>query len=351
MKSDIYKILEEAGIYGPGSKELEKQEEHLIRYFEREYKYYRDNPVSLESLGISTNQGPMMEETKELMEHHYDERPEFFESFLDKKYHAYSMAYYGETPSDILNSPLTLEQAQEAKFSLVAERAQIKGNERILNIGCGFGSLETFLLRKFPDIEITGITPSKIQYEYIQNKIANVSDPHMDSNFHLMKCTVDDYFKSHTNHKYDLVISIGVMEHSFNIKKLMSNIDTVLNKNGYCFHHLISSIITIPYFVKIKGTNIEKYFPGGRILPFTEFPRNIGNLDLKEKWFINGLNYWRTLAEWHKRYWSNLDCLYGTIFNIDEIMHWNDYFSLSKAVFAPYKGTCYGNCHYLFRKQ
>ena len=60
---------------------------HLTRYFEREYKRLSDHPVSLQSLGISTDQGPMMEETEALMDSHYDERPEFFASFLDRQYY------------------------------------------------------------------------------------------------------------------------------------------------------------------------------------------------------------------------------------------------------------------------
>ncbi len=73
-------------------------------------------------------------------------------------------------------------------------------------------------------------------------------------------------------------------------------------------------------------------------------------LDLEGNWFINGLNYWRTLDEWHRRYWNNIPSLYKSVFDTRAIAHWNEYFSLCKAVFAPMEGTVYGNSHYLFRK-
>ncbi len=168
LDKEISDLLASKNIFGPGSDELARHEDHLVRYFEREYRRLSDNPVTLQSLGISTDQGPMMEETEALMDSHYDERPEFFASFLDTRYMAYSMAYYGESPEIIRSSSASLEEAQRAKFALIAKRARIEGHERILNIGCGFGSLETYLLEEFPDLEIVGITPSTVQIAYLR---------------------------------------------------------------------------------------------------------------------------------------------------------------------------------------
>ena len=68
----IYEKLEKAGIHGPASDECALLERHLTRYFEREYKRYIDNPVTLKELGMSTQNGPLMEETNALMGIHYD---------------------------------------------------------------------------------------------------------------------------------------------------------------------------------------------------------------------------------------------------------------------------------------
>ena len=177
LDKEISDMLASNGIFGPGSVELATHERHLIRYFEREYKRLLEHPVSLQSLGISTDRGPMMEDTEALMESHYDERPEFFASFLDSQYKAYSMAYYGETPEEVHASTASLEEAQRAKFALIAKRARIEGHERILNIGCGFGSLETYLLQEFPDLEIVGITPSKCR-QIISDNVCKIPQTH-----------------------------------------------------------------------------------------------------------------------------------------------------------------------------
>jgi cyclopropane-fatty-acyl-phospholipid synthase len=293
----------------------------------------------------------MMEETEALMEYHYDERLEFFTSFLDKTYRAYSMAYYGETPEEILNSTATLEDAQHAKFSLIAERGQITGNERILNIGCGFGSLETYLLTEYPDLDITGITPSKVQAEYLRDRMKDNADPLGKGGFSIIQGSFDQ-IQSHLqrNRKFDLVISIGTMEHAHNLIKVLDTIETLLLPGGLSFHHFITSKISIPNFLDPTRSRIGTYFPGGKIWPHDIFPTQGKENTLEGKWFINGLNYWRTLEEWHRRYWANLEHLHGSVFDTTAIAHWNEYFSLCKVVFAPMDGTFYGNSQYLFRK-
>jgi len=292
-----------------------------------------------------------MKETEALMEYHYDERLEFFTSFLDKAYHAYSMAYYGETPEEILSSTATLEDAQHAKFSLIAKRSKITGNERILNIGCGFGSLETYLLTEYPDLDITGITPSKVQAEYLRDRMKNRDDPLGKGGFSIIQGSFNQ-IQSHThqNSKFNLVISIGTMEHAHNLNKVLDTVEMLLLPGGLSFHHFITSRIPIPNFIDPTRSRIGTYFPGGKIWPHDVFPLQERENTLEEKWFINGLNYWRTLEEWHQRYWAGLELLHGPILDTKAIAHWNEYFSLCKVLFVPMEGTFYGNSQYLFRK-
>ena len=292
----------------------------------------------------------MSEDTKSLMENHYDENLGLFESFLDKRFFAYTMAYYGDTPESILDSKASLEEAQNAKFSLIIERAQIEGHERILNIGCGFAPLETYLLQEFPDIEIVGITPSKVQAAYIREKMQIPSDPLGSSRFKLIEGAFDQ-IPTNTLGKssYDTVITVGLFEHVVNMHYVLERIAKLLASGGKTFHHFITSKVTVPQFLDPNKTRIGMYFPGGHAWPSDEITRFTEHLDLVSNWFINGLNYWRTLDEWHRRYWANIPSLYGSVFDTNAIAHWNSYFSLCKAVFAPMNGNFYGNSHYLFK--
>ncbi len=348
MKKSIFEQLADYGINGPSSDKLATYERHLTRFFEREYKRIENHHATPEDLGVFTDRGAMSLETNELMDHHYDEQLEFFNSFLDTRFKAYTMAYYGETPEEILASKYTLEGAQLAKFALIAERAGIEGHEYILNIGCGFAPLETFLLKRYPNIRIVGITPSNVQAAYINERKHNKDDPLCTNRFTLIKDSFENI--SFAEEEFDTIITIGLFEHVVNIKYVMNRIHGLLKPNGKAFHHFITSKHTVPNFLNPTKTKIGKYFPGGHVWPAEEMLKHISGFDLEGYWFINGLNYWRTLDEWHRRYWASLEHLHGSAFDIKAIAHWNEYFSLCKVVFAPLDGAFYGNSHYLLRK-
>lgn len=345
---DLDQLLTEAGIFRPGSSELDNREKSLIRYLEKEYRGYLDNRITLESLAVSTDEGPVTVKTDDLMEAHYDERIELFAGFLDTQYRAYTMAYYGEQG----NAAITLEEAQYRKFQLITQRARIKGDEEILNIGCGFAPLETFLLNKFPEIKITSITPSKVQIKYIKDCMQDLSHP-LSKGISLIEGVFDESIVETLGRaQYDLVISIGFFEHALNMRSAFELIAGLLKPDGRTFHHFITSRVATPQVQLQQKTVIGKYFPGGRVWPHDELSRHTEYFDLANSWFVNGKNYWRTLDDWHHRYWDVIPRLYRNGFGIDAIKHWNDYFVLCKVMFAPLDGTFYGNSHYLFtRKQ
>jgi cyclopropane-fatty-acyl-phospholipid synthase len=346
---EIFGELAVNEIYGPDSDEVQTFEARLARYFERVFQYHAEQNLSASKF-VSSDGGSMMEETIELMDRHYDQSIELFLSFLDRRFQAYSMAYYGEDPISIKNSPIQLEEAQRSKFDLIVQRAQITGDERILNIGCGFGSLETYLLERFPDIRVVGVTPSLVQIAHLKKRMGDPSDPISDGRFSLVEGAFDKMSLSKFGkNPFDLVISVAVFEQVINMRQMLSRIGEVLAPQGKSFHHLITSQRVVPRLLDPRSTRIDLYFPGGRAWPHSELARHTDVFDLMDTWFVNGLNYWRTLGEWQHRFWSNVPQLYGRVLDLDQIRHWSEYFSLSKAMFAALDGSFYGNSHYLFR--
>ncbi len=342
--------LESLNIPAWGSEEALRKEEHVARFLEREYKAAANSHVSLEDLGISASTGAMWEETEELIETHYDERIEFFKSFLDTSYLAYSMAYYGEDKHEVMESTLSLEEAQANKFRLICDRIGIQGDEKILNIGCGFGSFERYLFEHYPDVQVVGITPSSVQADYLNMCIEDEDCALNSGNFRLVQ---NDFSRLSQNElepeSFDLVVSIGLLEQVKNMETLNSRIANLLKPFGKSFHHFIISIFPVPQFLDSKETLIGSYFPGGRIWPYDTFIQHSGHLELEGQWFVNGMNYWKTLDEWHCRFWENIDRLSGKL-DDSRIRYWNDYFILCKACFLPENGALFGNGHYLFRK-
>lgn len=351
--SRIVQKLHEAGIFAYGSAELKNFENRLSRFFTREYApYLAQQDRSLEKQ-IVTNAGSLIIQNKELMDDHYDQQLPLFESFLDHHYMAYTMAYYGEEPDEIVNSKRSLEAAQRQKFRLICERAGLKGNENLLNLGCGFGAFETYLFENYRDIRVTSLTSSKVQAAYIEKCLDDPMHPIKRRQCRLLQCVFGDGNNTDLiNDSYDAVFAIGLFEHINNLRSAYERIAKLLVPGGYCFIHLIVSIPAFPQYQDSSNTLIGKYFPGGRIWPFGVMARQTDFFDLERSWYLNGLNYWKTLDEWHRRYWEHIDSLYENQLDIDAIRHWNDYFVLCKVVlFAPLKGAVYGNGHFLFKKE
>ncbi len=349
----LHQKLRKSGIHAYGSEELRLYEERLTRYFDREYQREAAKKHSLAAFGITTDQGATWEETQDLMSVHYDQPLGFFQSFLDTDYMAYSMAYYGETPEQVLDSHYTLEQAQAEKFRLICERAEIRGDEKILNIGCGFGSFEAYLFKHFPDVEVVTITASKTQADYIRSKQQEPGHLFNKANLTLLENDISNIPPEALGiEHYDLVISIAVFEQVNNLDAIFQLMASLLKPGGRVFLHLIVSQPVFPQYFNARETPVGAYFPGGRVWPHGEMLNQQRHLTPELGIYINGMNYWRTVDEWHRRFWEQIEQLHDTLLSVEDIRYWNNYFSVCKVVlFAPHSGQFFGNGHYRYRKQ
>lgn len=347
--SSITEQLAEQGIYSYGSDELLKFENQMERYFAREYDRWRGNKALPENYGVSSFKGSMTnDETHDESVEHYNDKLNLYRSFLDSEFMAYTMAYYGATEDNCeINQALTLEQAQSEKYKLLVERAQITDGQNILDLGCGFGGFVKYLLDKFPNITVTGVNPSTQQSKYIID-VLQIDD----SRFRLVqKYLADANEKDLPHNSYDRIVSIGALEHFLNFDLLFKHLEKILVHGGKCLHHLIVSTDTIPQFINAENTLMSDYFPGGHIWPYAELKRHQNHLTMEDSWFVNGKNYWKTLDEWHKRFWLSIEQLYPEVLSFDEVSHWHKYFSLCKTMFIPHNGMSYGNGQYLYVKR
>lgn len=102
---------------------------------------------------------PIAIHTVEANEQHYEVPAAFYDLSLGprKKYSS------GLWPT----SKTTFEESEVAMLELYCHRAQIQDGMKVVDLGCGWGSLSLFLLEKYPNIQITGISNSASQREYI----------------------------------------------------------------------------------------------------------------------------------------------------------------------------------------
>ena len=129
--------------------------------------------------------------------HHYDVPPEFFALFLDESM-TYSCALFSRGAT-------TLEEAQEAKLELVCQKLGLQAGDRVLDIGCGWGSFAVHAAHRH-DARVLGITLSEPQAELARRRVAERG---LDDR---VEIRVADYRVLHEP-PFDAVASIGMVEH------------------------------------------------------------------------------------------------------------------------------------------
>ena len=161
--------------------------------------------------------GPIAELPEKANEQHYELPPEFLGLILGPR-HKYSSCLWEPRTE-------TLAQAEEAMLKLSCERAQVRDGLRILDLGCGWGSLSLWLAEQYPASHITGVSNSSRQREWIEAE----RDRRGLTNLEVITADVNDFTPVS---RFDRVMSIEMFEHVRNWRELLRRISTWLTDNG-----------------------------------------------------------------------------------------------------------------------
>ena len=227
---------------------------------------------------------------KHNISYHYDLGNDFYRLWLDPKM-IYSCAYFQ-------NQLDSLEQAQTQKIDLCCRKLQLQANERLLDIGCGWGSLLITAAKKY-GVRGVGITLSREQLEYGRQQIKK--EGLQDS----VQLEYLDYRELATKYQsFDKVVSVGMFEHvgKANMKKFLINTQKILRPGGLFLLHTIGKTVEEP-----TNSWIKKYIFPGCYLPDLGSILNIAtNMGLD---FIDcenlRLHYSKTLDKWSERFVQN----------------------------------------------
>ena len=228
--------------------------------------------------------------SKENVSHHYDISEKLYDLFLDEK-RQYSCAYFKSENN-------SLDEAQNNKIDHIIKKLNIKPNQRILDIGSGWGSLAIEIAKK-TSANVTGITLSENQLEYSKNQAKQLN---LDNqvNFELI-----DYRQ--INEKYDRIVSVGMFEHVGRkyYQKFFNQVAKLLNEDGAALIHTIGSVNS----PRDPQPWITKYiFPGGYTPSLSEIARPIENSGLIiSDLEVLRMHYAHTLNHWKNRFLSKKD--------------------------------------------
>ncbi len=164
--------------------------------------------------------------------HHYDVSNEFFELFLDSSM-TYSCAFFSTAGTSGDEGDAALEAAQRAKLELTADKLAIEPGDRVLDIGCGWGSFSIEAANRGAK-EVLGVTLSEPQAQRARERVAAAG--HADR----VRIEVRDY--RDLDGEFDAIASIGMVEHvgDENIDLYAERIAGLLAAEGRLLNHGIT---------------------------------------------------------------------------------------------------------------
>ncbi|MDH3733488.1 MAG: cyclopropane-fatty-acyl-phospholipid synthase family protein [Gemmatimonadota bacterium] len=267
------------------------------------------------------------ETARENIRRHYDLGNDFFELFLDPSM-AYSCAYFDDPARPLAELAPILRESQEAKFRRMADKAELRPGQHVLEIGCGWGGFAEIAAREY-DCRVTGLTISEEQARYATDRIreAGLEDR--------VSIELRDYRT--LEGRYDHVISIEMLEavgHRF-LPVYFGKIDEVLAPGG----RAVVQVITIPderYLrYRMRPDYIQKFiFPGAHLPSLRAMRRAMRTTGLRiaDREDL-APHYGPTLAIWRDALLARREDAARLGFDDAFLRRWEFYFSYCEAAF------------------
>lgn len=294
------------------------------------------------------SRGPIAEQTAEANAQHYEVPAEFFRLSLGKRL-KYSCCLYP-------NGDETLDQAEEAMLALYAERAQLADGQRVLDLGCGWGSLTLWLAERYPGMDIVSVSNSAGQRAHIETQCAQRGF----TNVHVITADINDFDPADHNQDrpFDRAVSIEMFEHMRNYQELLRRVSTWLKPDGLLFVHIFAHpTLAYPYEVRSAKDWMTQYFFAGGVMPSQHLLMHFQqHMAIEDHWWVNGQHYEKTSNHWLDLMDANRDRiieLFSTAYGEADaklwVQRWRMFYMAVAEFFGYDQGQEWGVGHYLFR--
>ena len=258
------------------------------------------------------SQGPLAVATRAANTQHYEVPTAFFQHVLGAHL-KYSSAFWDPGVT-------ALDDAERRMLALTAERAGLADGQRILELGCGWGSLSLWMARHYPGSEIVVVSNSRTQKAFID------ATAQRDGLTNLTVITADmNTFEAPGT--FDRVVSVEMFEHMRNWRELFARIARWLRPEGLLFFHIFTHHqYAYAYEVRDRSDWMAAHFFTGGIMPSHDFPTWFqADLVVDGHWRESGTHYQKTAEAWlanMDRHRDELRPLFEQTYGASEATRW-----------------------------
>ena len=287
---------------------------------------------------------PIAINTEAANEQHYEVPADFYKYVLGKHL-KYSCGYWEENQQ-------SLDQAEEHMLQLSIERAELRDNYDILELGCGWGSLTLFMADQFPQSRITAVSNSASQKSYIDQQAK-------ERGLYNITVVTADMNDFQTEARFDRVVSIEMFEHMRNYQRLLEKVGSFLKPEGRLFVHIFThNKYSYKYEVKDDSDWMSKYFFTGGIMPGQDLLSKFSDhLSIVETWEVDGTHYQKTAEAWLEKmdtHQNQILALFNNVYGQAHAKQWRAYwrifFMACAELFGFKQGKEWQVTHYLMEK-
>jgi cyclopropane-fatty-acyl-phospholipid synthase len=207
-------------------------------------------------------------------------------------------------------------------LKLTCERAELQDGQRILELGCGWGSLSLWMAQHYPNAQITSVSNSRTQKQFIDAEAAKRGL----KNLTIITANMI-HFAGVGEGVFDRCVSVEMFEHMKNYQELLRRISTWLKPGGKLFVHIFTHReYAYHYEVRSDDDWMAKYFFTGGQMPSDDLLLYFqDHLKIEDHWCVSGRHYSRTSEAWL----ANMDAhkaeilpLFAETYGADQVTKW-----------------------------
>ncbi len=277
-------------------------------------------------------------------EQHYEVPAEFFASVLGP-HRKYSCCQWN-------SGTQTLAEAEAAALATTCARARVGAGQRILELGCGWGSLTLWMAERFPASRITALSNSNSQREFIEAEAARRGLVNVE-------VVTRDMNEFDTAGRFDRIVSVEMFEHLRNWPLAFARVARWLAPRGRFFMHVFAHRgAPYPFVERDASDWMSRHFFSGGMMPSDDLALLCqDDLRVLHRWRWDGRHYERTAEAWLRNMDDKRDALlplFERTYGADAAvwwMRWRLFFMSVAELFGFDAGQRWWVSHYLFEKR